>query len=51
MGKYGQMQHWPRHSKGEGAGEESQGVWDGHVHSIFKMDNQQGPIVQHMKLC
>ena len=26
-----------------------QGVWDGHVHTaIFKMDNQQGPNVQHM---
>ena len=25
-------------------GTDSQGVWDGHVHSaIFKMDNQQGP--------
>ena len=28
------------------------GVWDGHVHTaIFKMDNQQGPTVQHMELC
>ena len=27
-------------------GQDSQGVWDGHVHSaIFKMDNQQGPTV------
>ena len=33
----------------EGRG--SQGVWDGCVHTaIFKMDNQQGPNVQHMKL-
>ena len=33
-------------------GRESQGVWDGHVHiAIFKMDNQQGIIVQHMELC
>ena len=24
---------------------DSQGVWDGHVHTaIFKMDNQQGPM-------
>ena len=29
-----------------------QGVWDGHAHTaIFKMDNQQGPTVQHRKLC
>ena len=27
-------------------GQDSQGVWDGHVHSaIFKMYNQQGPTV------
>ena len=33
----------------EGGGE--QGVWDLHVHTaIFKMDNQQGPVVQHMEL-
>ena len=33
-------------------GRDSQGVWDGHVHSaMFKMDNQQGPTVQHMELC
>ena len=26
--------------------------WEGHVHSaIFKMDNQQKPIVYHMELC
>ena len=31
---------------------DSQGLWDGHVHTaIFKMDNQQRPIVQHMELC
>ena len=30
----------------------SQGVWDGTVHvSIFKMDNQQSPTVQHRELC
>ena len=30
----------------------SWGVWDGHVHSaIFKMDNQQGPTVEHRELC
>ena len=30
---------------------DSWGVWEGHVHSVvFKMDNQQGPIVQHMEL-
>ena len=27
-------------------------VWDGHVYSaIFKMDNQQGPTVEHRELC
>ena len=32
-------------------GRDSQEVWDGHVHTVvFKMDNQQGPTVQHMKL-
>ena len=26
--------------------------WEGHVHSaMFKMDNQQKPIVYHMELC
>ena len=40
----------------EGVGKDgernSQGVWDGHVHTaIFKMDNQQGPPVQHRELC
>ena len=33
-------------------GRDSQGVWDSDVHTaIFKMDSQQGPIVQHMELC
>ena len=33
----------------EGRG--SQGVWDGHVYTaIFKMDNQQGPTIQHWEL-
>ena len=33
-------------------GRDRQGVWDSDVHTaIFKMDNQQGPIVQHMELC
>ena len=31
---------------------DNQGVWDGHVYTaVFKMDNQQGPIVWHMELC
>ena len=31
---------------------DSEGVWDGHVHiAIFKMENQQGPMVQHRELC
>ena len=30
---------------------DGQGVWDGHVQTaVFKMDNQQGPVVQHMEL-
>ena len=30
----------------------SQGVWDvSCMHCLFKMDNQQGPTVQHRKLC
>ena len=33
-------------------GRDSLRVWDGHVHTaIFKMDNQQGPTVQHRELC
>ena len=33
-------------------GRDSQGVWDGHVHTaMFKMDNQQGPTVKHMEFC
>jgi len=31
---------------GRMGGRDSQGVWDGHVHTaIFTMDNQEGPIV------
>ena len=27
-------------------------TWEGHVHTaMFKMDNQQGPTVEHMELC
>ena len=37
---------------GIGEGRDSQRVWTGHVHTaIFRMDNQQGPTVQHMELC
>jgi len=33
-------------------GRDSQGVWDGHVHTaIFEMDNQQGSIVLYRELC
>ena len=36
---------------GNGGGERL-GVWDWHVHTaIFKIDNQQGPAVQHRELC
>ena len=32
-------------------GRDSQGVWEGLVHNtIFKMDNQQGPTLQHAEL-
>ena len=32
-------------------GRDTQGVWDGHMYTaIFKMDNQQGPTVQHTEL-
>ena len=31
---------------------DSLGVWNGHAHTaIFKMDDRQGPTVQHMELC
>ena len=34
------------------AGRDSWGLWEGHVHTaIFKMDNQQKPILWHMELC
>ena len=33
-------------------GRESQGIWEGHVHTVtFKMDNQQGPTVWHKEVC
>ena len=33
-------------------GRDSYGVWDGYVHTdIFKVDNQQGPTVEHIELC
>ena len=33
-------------------GRDSQGVWDPHLHTaVFKMDNQQGPTVQHREVC
>ena len=35
----------------EGWGRDSQGDWDGHVHTaIFKIGNQQGCTVQHREL-
>ena len=37
---------------GRMGGRDNQGVWDRHVHTaIFKMDNQQGPTVEHRELC
>ena len=27
-------------------------IWEGHAHiAVFKIDNEQGPTVQHMELC
>ena len=32
-------------------GRDSEGVWDGHIHTaIFNMDSQQGPVVEHREL-
>ena len=45
------IENEPMVAGGEDAGRDSQGVWDGHVYTaIFKMDNQQGPTVQHREL-
>ena len=42
---------WERMGE-EIGGRDSQGVWEGHVHTaIFKMNNQQGPTARHMELC
>ena len=31
---------------------DSLGVWDGHRYTaVFKMDNQEGPTVEHRELC
>ena len=33
-------------------GRDNQGVWDKHVHTaVFKMENQQGPTVEHREHC
>ena len=33
-------------------GRDSQGVWDGHgLTPVFNTENQQGPAVQHIRLC
>ena len=38
--------------EGRNKGRDSQGIWDGCVHiAIFKIDNQQGPTLQHRELC
>ena len=31
-------------------GRDSQGVWDGHGHAVFTVENQQGPAVHHREL-
>ena len=36
---------------GKMRGTDSQGIWDRHVHTaIFKIDNQEGPPIQHREL-
>ena len=35
---------------GEDGGRDGQGVWDGHVYSMFEMDDQQGATVEHVGL-
>ena len=43
---------WLRGWGGRVVGRDRLGVWDWHVHTaIFKIDNQQGPTVQHRELC
>ena len=42
----------PMVAGGRMGGKDSQGVWDGLAHTtVFNMDSQQGPSVQHMELC
>ena len=37
--------------RGRMKGRDSQGIGDRHAHTaLFKMNNQQGPVVQHMEL-
>ena len=39
-------------AEGKDEGRDGWGVWDRHVHTtIFKVDDQQGPAVQHGELC
>ena len=45
------LREWTYGSQRKNEGRDSQGVWDGHVHTaILEMDNQQWPIVQHREL-
>ena len=38
-------------TKGERGWRDKLGVWDEHMHTtIYKIDNQQGPTVQHREL-
>ena len=40
------LREWIYGCQEEGWGRDSQGLWDGHVHTaVFKMENQQGPTV------
>ena len=39
-------------TRGNDAGRDSHGVWDGHGHTaVFNMENPQGPAGQHRALC
>ena len=50
--KWTKVQNRPTELENKPGGRDSQGVWEGHVHTaLVKMDNQQGPSVEHMELC
>ena len=43
--------HWPKLTKEGEGGRDKLGVWDEQIHTTaYKIDNQQGPTVQHREL-